>query len=157
MSGEWKPGDVAITQFGRSVVDSGRRCDNHGSKPHWHHVTNGGWDPLDAHPGASPLIVIDPEDREQGDELRDLIHKHGGVMLLGSVLQAALREFANPTPPKPDEPQGLGAVVEDEDKKWVRLDTDEAGWYPSDRAGSARCWAEFSAAVRVLSEGVVQP
>ena len=100
MSGEWKPGDVAITQFGRSVVDSGRRCDNHGSKPHWHHVTNGGWDPLDAHPGASPLIVIDPEDREQGDELRDLIHKHGGVMLLGSVLQAALREFANPTEPR---------------------------------------------------------
>src|SRR5690606_604511 len=81
-----------------------------------------------------PLVVIDPDDVTQTDAvLRSLkyLAMNQGVLHLtleqlfgdeqSSLFQAALREFANPTPPKPDEPTGLGAVVEDANgEKWVR-------------------------------------
>lgn len=73
-----------------------------------------------------------------------------------------LREFAKP---KPDEPTGLGAVVEDaEGVKWVRLgrpgddptadDWRRAGWTSGDE--SERVWHFYADidAVKVLSEGV---
>lgn len=60
----------------------------------------------------------------------------------------------NPTPPKPDEPTGLGAVVESaRGKKYVRAGD---GWLPETVLGMFRNpidWDEISA-VRVLSEGV---
>lgn len=59
-------------------------------------------------------------------------------------------------PPKPEEPQGLGAVVEDEDgEKWMRFTNNSGGW-PWIHAGpmDSRKYADI-AAVRVLSEGVV--
>jgi hypothetical protein len=72
----------------------------------------------------------------------------------------ALRSLANPTPPKPDEPTGLGAVVEDSDgHRWVRVDRKEglsSCWQPCNRAISQPQWSRYEhiAAVRVLSEGV---
>jgi hypothetical protein len=66
-----------------------------------------------------PVVVIDPEDREQVERLCSGlldIHWYGNA----DAMQVALRKFANPTPPKPDEPTGLGAVVEDADGiRWV--------------------------------------
>lgn len=69
-----------------------------------------------------PAAVIDP-DSDDVDRVAELMAEHGpymGVFRRG-VLQAALREFASPSPPKPDEPTGLGAVVEDtRGELWIR-------------------------------------
>jgi hypothetical protein len=114
---QWQPGDVAMV-----TVDYGRATDV--AREVVCFRTAGWW--RDAKTGASygsalrevkdarPLVVIDPEDREQVERL--------AVLFLGKLstyvntadikaMQAALREFANPKPPKPDEPTGLGAVV----------------------------------------------
>src|SRR5690348_2045025 len=75
---------------------------------------------------ARPLAVIDPGDREAVRRVLKLFGQQFTAWtpeLDSNVtkLQAALREFANPTPPKPEEPTGLGAVVEDRDGiRWVR-------------------------------------
>ena len=65
------------------------------------------------------------------------------------------------TPPKPAEPTGLGAVVEDANgSQYVRLATkDDAPWHlqPEGPIGfNAHPYHEIDA-VRVLSEGVEQP
>jgi hypothetical protein len=87
------------------------------------------------------FAVIDPEDAEQVKRLDDLLTR----FLDGNevpayegtegVMKAALREYANPKPPKPDEPTGLGAVVEDnEGTLWVRTepaDGDVPAWVAS--------------------------
>lgn len=110
MSREWKPGDVALvkSRAGRAACVAVRtesntwRCE-HGptidEKVEW----------------IRPLVAIDVEDREQVERLltsiplRDRIE---GVIRcsiddrtfarIGDHFQAALREFANPTPPKPE-------------------------------------------------------
>lgn len=111
-----------------------------------------------------PLVVIDPESRDGAGRLLDLLWSSGGWGTDGTRselidnFQTALREFANPTPPKPDEPKGLGAVVEAscvcyaETKSFVRnanQDPDDpwlagCGWH---------AWSDLDA-VKVLSEGV---
>lgn len=108
---------------------------------------------------TAPVVVIDPEDREQVALILSHYHdwKWTDDMASASIsdMQAALREFANPTPPKPDEPTGLGAVVEDDaGTRWVRTDMC--------RGAGANSWSsddgsqDYAAieAVRVLSEGV---
>lgn len=161
MSREWKPGDVAITQFGRSVVDSGKRCSHdYAATPHWHHVTHGGWDPLGSHPTARPLVVIDPEDREAVERLATSLGSGSHLLWGVEYVQERLREFANPKPPKPDEPTGLGAVVEDEEgRRYTRYDSsDVQPWWWDGKGSEAPVvrryhWDDISA-VRVLSPGV---
>ena len=108
-----------------------------------------------------PVVVIDPEDREQVERLiRAQDVSFDGVARENVTdadlldMQAALREFANPTPPKPDEPTGLGAVVEDaKGTRWVRV-RDGFNWrWRNDRLGEQTTYA-YVDAVRVLSEGV---
>jgi len=159
VSREWKPGDVAertyLGNVGISLAVHGCLISQHGYGLHWHHA-NGGWDSVDGQSSYRPLVVIDPDDFKQVERLLTSLqgmsfasHACGAF----SCLQAALREFANPTPPKPDEPTGLGAVVENSDGgKWVRTDAavDRPWWrYPGITSG----WAQVDA-VRVLSEGV---
>ena len=110
------------------------------------------------------LVVIDPENREQVERLVGLIDRHEEATANDpgddvhtwevAAMQAALREFANPAPPKPEEPKGLGAVVEDaEGRRWVRFNSAESSrrrW--TDGTGDLQ-WSQV-AAVRVLSEGV---
>ena len=114
---------------------------------------------------ARPLVVIDPEDREQVEHLAKFYRDvHGEAELTdepwsvpGLRMQAALREFTNPTV-KPEEPTGLGAVVEDaESKFWIRTsapgdDADDLNkpWY---RRGVRRNW-QIVDAVKVLSDGI---
>jgi hypothetical protein len=64
----------------------------------------------------------------------------------------ALRDLPPVIVPRPEEPTGLGAVVEDaQGARWVRHQTTGGGgWYVD---GIARPYADI-AAVRVLSEGV---
>lgn len=118
------------------------------------------------------LVVIDPESPGDVARLADAFcnarwsHLPGSDEcdpLTRSSMQAALREFATPKPPKPDEPQGLGAVVEDADgTPWVRIEnrpniTGQV-WASAfsrkrpDRSDTA-AWSDIDV-VRILHEGV---
>ena len=108
-----------------------------------------------------PLVVIDPEDREQVERLARICHDLDGVELdnpepmttRGLAMRQALRSLI--APPKPPEPTGLGAVVEDEDgEAWVRYARQHstAPWVN----GTTSVEWEDIAAVRILSEGVDQ-
>lgn len=103
-----------------------------------------------------PCVVIDPEDREQVERLwrawTTLAPEH---RLAQDNMHAALREFANPKPPKPAEPTGLGAVVEDaEGERYVRRDDScPPVWVHATGGSLPRSWKSLDA-VRVLSEGV---
>jgi len=115
-----------------------------------------------------PLVVIDPEDREQVERLARICHDLDGVELdnpepmttRGLAMRQALRSLI--APPKPPEPTGLGAVVEDEGgTRWTRVEPAAKAitrnpWYPAD--DDERQPAEYAdiAAVRILSEGVDQ-
>lgn len=109
-------------------------------------------------------VSIDYEDAEQVERLRKLLARSGAFtgLTVGNAVKfaEALREFATPTPPKPDEPQGLGAVVEDASgKRFVRT-------YGPASTADYDCWKQNELthrvrysdihAVRVLSEGVPQ-
>lgn len=169
---EWEAGDVALVTINRRKQGEQSTTDLM-----LRNATNSGWD------GAFEtvddgdyylrsvrrVVVIDPEDAEQVERLRSLTlqafrdqDRTMGPLddpLLIDLLHAALREFAAPTPPKPEEPQGLGAVVEDaEGKKWVRVDgRGSTPWTQSDAGmdGIAK-WCKYAGidALRVLSEGV---
>ena len=152
---EWKPGDVAMTPEGLTLF-----C---------YMTSRGGVEWMTADCGnwiagitaiLRPLVVIDPEDREQVERFTHLFLHHywsdADAQTHTDAGQAALREFANPKPPKPEEPTGLGAVVEDADGElYVRhgssdLD-DSVVWCNS--VGVGRSWDRVNA-VKVLSAGV---
>lgn len=157
---EWKQGDVAILSLvngseTRALVDSFGWSDQSGMS--WALEGSRGYT------SARPLVVIDPEDREQVERLRASLERMSfspWACGAATCLTTALREFANPTPPKPDEPTGLGAVVEDaKGYRFVRGYEDEGThpWHIIDPAANHTfAWWKWSdiAAVRVLSEGV---
>ena len=102
-------------------------------------------------PTTRPLVVIDPEDREQVRRLLKLLVANKWVPGASHGLRDALREFADPKVPKPDEPLGLGAVVRDRDGDvWVRRD--EVHFVCPKNLNEALTWGEVEA-VEVLAEG----
>ena len=148
---EWRPGDVAEcdglrVMFTRSPYGDSLRCfDEEGDERAGSVFTK-----------ARRLVVIDPEDTEQVERLRDAWADNFGVLGL-ERLRAALREFATPTPPKPEEPLGLGAVVvERSGQYWVHTATASPGhtqWVMAGCPSIVRDYADLDV-VRVLSEGV---
>lgn len=166
MKRDWKPGDVAMVSVARRIGNDDPTeyiAFYAGPRYGWYGVTDGeGCGGLtdnheDFYIHRRPLVVIDPEDREQVEKLRDLIFHAaplGQVRVASVDVQAALREFANP---KPEEPTRLGAVVEDADgTKWLRHDSVAIyrRWLNTDACVIRyRSWDELNA-VRVLSEGV---
>lgn len=111
MSRKWKPGDVAMRSDAQGTeslavcVDS---CPRHMAAAHWHTFRDGrmDWDTLDFN-GVTyrPLVVIDPEDREQVERLVAILHDGDSWFGRGpnqpthaSLLQKALHEFADPKP-----------------------------------------------------------
>jgi hypothetical protein len=177
MAREWQPGDadLAIISWESPSGRSGgtgmaMRCSHDYNEAHW--TTQMLGEVQDENVTSwRPLVVIDPEDRAAVERLRDLwdaAHEvqegrapspaHKGNR--GNCLQAALREFANPTPPKPEEPLGRYAVVIDADnREWVR--GHDGQWHLSHPALKRKPYSEFVQrswgridAVRVLSEGV---
>lgn len=116
------------------------------------------WKPGD---DSRPLAVVDPEDDAQVERLVRLFWDNGNDDCDDpAAMRAALREFADPKPTKPAEPQGLGAVVECEHRVYdwaraVRIGNGFSPWYYTDSSGNGgnRAWDDI-AAVRVLSEGV---
>lgn len=145
MGREFKPGDVAvITEYGHPtpavllpsscVVGSG--YENHAGQ-HWHYLAatpeGATWTSHPA-PAARPLVVIDPEDREQVERVSQAIKDaywgaEASKVSAGLVdaMQAALREFANPKPKtlldrlKERAPDGLidPALAEQVVKEWL--------------------------------------
>jgi hypothetical protein len=170
---EWKPGDVAMVTLRKkndASIDGGREHvamrDRVGS---WASGTTFGRQIDDDEvKDARPLVVIDPEDREAVERLLSAYylavtgegHKPGHYSELAVPMQAALREFATPTAPRPDEPQGLGAVVEDADGVlWVRVGKElqtPDHWRATSGENLVGWWATWDriAAVRILSPGV---
>lgn len=108
-------------------------------------------------PAAWAAVVLDPEDRQQMERLRDALGAPTSPLGFGwQWLQRVLRSLT--VDPKPDEPTGLGAVVEDtEGDRWVRWtcdpDPEIQPWTAADEGGADHVWADL-AAVKVLSEGV---
>lgn len=107
---------------------------------------------------ARRLVLIDPEDREQVDRLAYLLVDARAADSIGHrQLAAALREFANPKPPKPEEPTGRGAVVVDRyGFPWTRYSFSEphdGEWINED--GLTKQWAELDLTGHAtVSEGV---
>jgi len=177
VSREWKPGDVLTNADGAvffvtATLPVSRAKAEAGA---WKEVlyrsgtgltsvdTDGnGWR-VEGIKDARPLAVIDPEDREQVERLSRYIAaaECGDGMAPLDAVQAALREFADPTPPKPAEPTGLGAVVECSDGRVFVVDHVHSDgtprWYGPDVPGgdaySRPAWSTIPA-VKVLSEGV---
>lgn len=162
---EFQPGEVALIEVGSSARAHVAIRDS-----------SAGWLIGDSHAWrflldrqdpevtvVRPLVVIDPEDREQVERLTAaLIGAPDPFVARIDDVQAALREYANPTPPKPPEPTGLGAVVEDaEGKRWVRNNPrGVAAWSPENAGadGLAGPYRHYDrvAAVRILSHGVTE-
>lgn len=169
---EYKPGDVEVFAVDRWAEacewpdDTSRvvmRLDKEGS--YWCAVKGDPSRPFAVHAKSDylrPLLFIDPDDREQVATLHTALHggpsgeANWGCRSVGD-LAAALRSLLTPPPPpRPDEPMGLGAVVEDEDgTRWVRTggDSDDIPWRRTCDFGVWRRWANITAP-RVLSEGV---
>ena len=157
MTREWKPGDVVTGLLdGIEIVGIVR-----GGGTHMFYADSVTTDQvaLKHVRCLRPLVVIDPEDREQVERLAlayvrvftlgDPI-EHSTVRICANQMQQALREFADPKPPKPEEPLGLGAVVETPcGKRYVRQ---VDGWWRGESHGSLN-WAALDV-FRVLSEGV---
>lgn len=144
MSREWEPGDLATSPRGGRVMRTSSRA----------------WVLFDGHPitledEPRPLVVIDPEDREQVERL---VRAFWDAQTDAgdddhSYMQAALRSLIAPS--KPEEPQGLGAVVEYDGSPWVGLGHHRWLEVPADRLVESRRrhWRDFPNAVRVLGEG----
>lgn len=152
---DWKPGDVAMVRLDpeteiRVMYNGGHWVGRKGTF-------------YDLHASARRLVVIDPESDEDAERLGELVGKwadrvpysnmrEDGDLTHLDAMQAALREFANPKPPRPEEPTGWGAVVEDRD-----------GHYWTLIAPEAKVWANYSEGrgryddietVRIVHEGV---
>lgn len=149
---EWKPGDVARTKAGGTVART--------AKHEWVLLDDGHGIDIGDDRIARPLVVIDPEDREQVERLTQTMRANGWTGIDDDAtddMQRVLRELADQKP-RIEEPTGLGAVVEDaEGKRWIRTTTktDRAAWDEvTDGPVGLNVWWVDVFAVRVLSEGV---
>jgi hypothetical protein len=118
-------------------------------------------------PNADRVLVISPEDSEQVERLAHALGQAEAVYARPSdvtlhynpeLMQAALRSLL--APPKPDEPTGLGAVVEDQRGEWWVRDkttTTVNHWKRArgEDGGRRYPYADI-AAVRVISLGVAE-
>ena len=166
MSREWKPGDVAVVRsmYGDEVTAIRTGTPNNmgwsysmrtrtGSTQTWHSDATG-------YSVVRPLVVIDPDDEDLpiAHAIYEALDDCGtrDFRVQRERIRAALRSLIEP--PKPDEPTGLGAVVEDANgNRWVSVTNRGADdrWQPNNlRSDKARKGYADIAAVRVLSEGV---
>jgi len=162
----WAPGTVAVaTVWG---VPNVRVIAYHDDFGDWHWFSSiragaGRFHEPDQVTDVRPLVVLDPEkfsghlsdSYEDGVETAIQCLRETGSRVAGLL---ADQIEAQTKPPKPEEPLGLGAVVEDaEGQVWVRFKTAEIRpWrrnWPGDDVWSSEFFSDIDA-VRVLSEGV---
>lgn len=154
MSREWKVGDVALVEAGcwanRKIAL--RLAEG------WAHFNGVSLDDTGIVTALRPLVVIDPEDREQVRALADLAFPE--VQGNTNRLQEALRSLV--AEPEPEEPTGLGAVVRDGNgSDWVRIyqHVDCNDWRRTDDepgSGEAQArsgWLDLPRPLTVLSPG----
>lgn len=181
---EWKPGDVAmVTVPKKSLPTFAVHERGDASAPMCRFST--GWalladpdyywkDDYAFFSDIRPLVVVDPVDITGPEETDDadpiaeianclerLAEAEGANAINGSyrgkiAARLGLRFKAVLSPPRPDEPTGLGAVVEDaHGVLYVRVAQDDRGypdWKPS-HSMDRMTWLNV-AAVKVLSDGV---
>ena len=160
---DWKPGTVAkatvrgvpdVTVFRRDVSEG--FCD-------WAHDSVAVGYTCSHDPDVTnvrPLVVLDIDNlRACEAEAASPALAAKRLRATNSVVAHAIADQieAQTKPPKPAEPTGLGAVVEDDlGRRWVRIDDDpelNKPWRPADMAAIRSHWQNVKA-VRVLSEGV---
>ena len=145
MSGEWKPEPGTFGEVQRNGANWHPAIYTDGHK--WICLHG-----LDCKPNeARPVLVIDPE----GSDVNSLIARLG-TAYRGSChdMRTALRSLLSP--PKPEEPTGLGAVVEDaKGRLWTNTHRIRA-WYCADEGAIGERPSRYADidAVKVLSEGV---
>lgn len=97
---EWESGEIGIHDtYGYRSIYVAHWCDAHGRAGCWHNES-GLSDPSDS--PRRPLVVIDPENREQVTRLADLFERTLCARPVVDRMRDSLRAFANPTPPKPE-------------------------------------------------------
>lgn len=152
---KWEPGTVALVTTIRGKEFVGIRRD--AGPSYW--VGSGAHATDSVTAKIRPLLVLDPDDPDQMRELwegwRDS-HSPNGATAMTEAVRAMLPK---PTPVKPAEPTGLGAVVEDADGDfWVYggmrsiLDGETRIWLHAEKKDT---YAKINA-VKVLSEGVTR-
>lgn len=173
MRRDWKPGDVAMVsgqyaEDGVVAVLTGAASNlgwafcgrnQNGPVQCWSALNGGNATVI------RPLVVIDPEVTKGGALLPGWLRNHaaeiagksaGGRASVSDDLRYIADQIdrqAYPSDPKPEEPTGLGAVVEDADgRRWVRAPRDSRCDWHAQELGPTK-WAVI-AVVRVLSEGV---
>lgn len=140
MKFEWKPGDIALVTSWRGTDQVALRVAPRSAADAYVWVAlNEHGDTRGLSDGevmaANPLVLINPEDRDQVERIyRGWCDSLGGPDLDQQVdaMQTALRGFASPTPPKPDEPATWGVVKaacvhSDERRTWMRHE--DGNWY----------------------------
>lgn len=166
----WSPGDIALVQCSDGNWRTAM-CEPHANRADelvWRFPDRVYRDVESS--VARPLLVVDAEDRRAADRLSkslvELMHADGSHEAAAdgihpSIVAAALAELLAPEgPPKPEEPTGLGAVVEDAaGKKWFRMALENQTWPGEvwqEQYDSADRWSQWQdiAVARVLSEGV---
>lgn len=157
MKRQWQPGDVALVQNEYGVWNRAILQVSPGGN-RW--VYGVSWSEMPEDAPASPMVVIDCGNVTQIEDLRSLVASQPMTQNISfDAMQAALREFANPTP-RIEEPTGLGAVVETEDgDNYVKVALGPHGWVLAnamtriDSGQGGRSWPQINA-IRVLSPGV---
>lgn len=145
MNENYPPGTVAMVEGKVALRVDGPY--NTRKTPTWQ-WGNGEWTALALGP-IRPLVVLDLNEQSYRRVIEVLREK--GLDQIADMIAEQTR------PPKPDEPTGLGAVVEDEGRRWVHFGN--ACWIKTVPNANThmKIWADFTPAVRVLSEGVVAP
>lgn len=181
MSRDWKPGDVVTaTVKGRENVRLVAGWSKYAPRLRWCEMSprwgDGDDDACWFFPhdvtDARPLVAIDLAQTIGGAFLPDWLRHHAAEIAKDSAggrasvaddmcyLADQIEAVANPRPPKPEEPTGLGAVVEDADGTlWFRMSLENQTWPGEvwqEQYGEADRWSKWAsiAVVRVLSEGV---
>ena len=131
---EWKPGDVAVSMV-RGAPHIIFRTENEAGEHRWYDrfgslLPDAEW--VDGKE-IRPLVVIDPENRDQAESLfRAWCDLLGGPRMSEQVdaMQGALRSLIEP--PKPEEPGTWGVVEascvhQDKRRQWMRHK--DGNWY----------------------------
>ncbi len=107
-----------------------------------------------------PLLVLDPDDADQMHQIAGHFWGHdkgGHEETTRRITEAVRAMLPKPTPVRPPEPTGLGAVVEDDShRRFVRVDDRKRPWVTQSLGVANRLsWDEVAEnPVKVLSEGV---